>query len=268
MGLRVLTWNVNSIRRRLDALARLAELTRADVVCLQETKVDNPQFPHGAVQDAGFPHVAIDGGKGQAGVAILSRLPISDILVPRWCERDDHRHIAATVAAGGAIGAIEVHSIYVPAGGDEPDPDWNDKFAHKLRFLDEIAAWSKERDWSRTLLAGDFNVAPLETDVWSHKQLLNVVSHTPIEVERVDAWMAAGPWVDAVRHIVSPEQRLYTWWSYRNRDWRASNRGRRLDHVWVSADLTGHLLGAAVIEEARDWELPSDHAPVLVTLND
>ena len=82
------------------------------------------------------------------------------------------------------------------------------------------------------------------------------------------AWQAAGPWVDAVRHFVPASERLYTWWSYRARDWRLSDRGRRLDHVWVSPDLEPHLMGATVIVEARAWDGPSDHAPVLVTLND
>ena len=268
MSLRLLTWNVNSVRRRMELLARLTEISRPDVVCLQETKVDNPQFPHAPIREMGFEHIAIEGGKSYAGVAILSRLPLSDVRVHDRCGKNDKRHISAVVKADGALGDVEVHSIYVPAGGDEPDPAWNDKFAHKLEFLAEMTEWSAERAWRRTVLAGDFNIAPLETDVWSHKQLLRVVSHTPVEVDGLNGWRQAGPWVDAVRHIIPESERVYTWWSYRNRDWRASNRGRRLDHVWVSEDLTDHLLGATVIEETRDWDTPSDHAPILININD
>ncbi len=158
--------------------------------------------------------------------------------------------------------------MYVPAGGDIPDPDENPKFAHKLSFLRELRDWSASlRDPARRiLLAGDLNVAPLETDVWSHKQLLRVVSHTPIEVEGLNAALEAGEWVDAMREFVPPTKHLYTWWSYRARDWQAADRGRRLDHIWASPALKPHLAGMEVLEIARGWERPSDHVPVALTL--
>src|SRR5690606_30795589 len=133
-------------------------------------------------------------------------------------------------------GGIELHNFYVPAGGDVPDPAVNPKFAHKLRFLDEAAAWfaARRNPENRFILLGDLNVAPLETDVWSHKQLLKVVSHTPVEVERMNRWCASHDWVDAVRRFVPPERKLYSWWSYRSPDWAAADKGRRLDHVWVT----------------------------------
>ena len=115
------------------------------------------------------------------------------------------------------------------------------------------------------MLVGDLNIAPLEHDVWSHKQLLRVVCHTPVEVEGLLAWQRTG-FVDAVRHFVPDDQKLYTWWSYRNRDWRKSDRGRRLDHVWVSPDLAPALRSHAVLKDARDWQQTSDHVPVAVTL--
>ena len=116
------------------------------------------------------------------------------------------------------------------------------------------------------MLVGDLNIAPLEHDVWSHKQLLDVVSHTPIEVEALTAMMRAGAWHDALRHFVPHDQKLYTWWSYRAADWRASDRGRRLDHVWVSPDLAGGLVSHTVLKDARGWEKASDHVPVLVEI--
>jgi len=112
---------------------------------------------------------------------------------------------------------------------------------------------------------GDLNIAPLEHDVWSHKQMMNIVSHTQPEIEGLAAWMAEG-FHDALRHFVPEDQKLYTWWSYRNRDWRASDRGRRLDHVWVSHDLAPGLQSMQVLKDARDWPRTSDHVPVAVTL--
>ena len=117
----------------------------------------------------------------------------------------------------------------------------------------------------RAILVGDLNIAPLEHDVWSHRQLLSVVSHTPVETAALLAWQANG-WVDALRHFVPPDEKLFTWWSYRNRDWRLSNRGRRLDHVWMTPDLMGRLRGHTVLRDARDWERGSDHVPVAVEI--
>src|SRR5262249_12668813 len=147
-----------------------------------------------------------------------------------------------------------------------PDPEANPKFAHKLQFIEEVAGWfAAERTKEKAMVVvGDLNIAPLETDVWSHKQLLTVVSHTPIEVEKLGALQAAWGLVDAVRHFAPPAERLFPWWSYRNRDWAASNRGRRLDHIWVTPPLVGRLAAAEVKRDARDWTLCSDHVPVVV----
>ena len=119
---------------------------------------------------------------------------------------------------------------------------------------------------TRAVLVGDLNIAPLETDVWSHKELLKVVSHTPVEVERFGRVQQAGPWVDAMRAKIDPAEKLYTWWSYRALDWAASDRGRRLDHVWLSPDIAHMLQGIDVLKDARGWERPSDHVPVTATL--
>jgi len=198
---------------------------------------------------------------------VLSRLPLmphGD--APDWCARGDCRHLGVTLDAPG--GPLELHDFYVPAGGDVPDRDVNAKFAHKLDFVAEAAAWSADRGAKpRSVLVGDLNIAPLEHDVWSHRQLLDVVSHTPVEVAALSAWQQAGGWHDAVRHFVPPDQKLYTWWSYRNRDWRASDRGRRLDHAWVSPDLVGALSRHVVLKDARDWVQTSDHVPVMIELD-
>jgi exodeoxyribonuclease-3 len=179
MTLTITTWNVNSVRLRLPLMAGLVALAKPDVLCLQETKVVDAGFPLAPFAELGFPHAALNGFKGYNGVAILSRLPLHDIDRPVWCGREDGRHVVARIAGG-----IEIHNLYVPAGGDEPDPAANPKFAHKLRFLSELADWfgARRAPHNRVVVAGDLNIAPLETDVWSHRELLSVVSHTPAEV--------------------------------------------------------------------------------------
>ena len=263
--LRIATWNINSLRLRLGLLERLVAALDPDVICLQETKVPDALFPDGGPAALGYPHVARRGMKGYNGVAILSRVPLaSDDSAPDWCERGDCRHLGVSVLAPS--GPVELHNFYVPAGGDVPDAAANPKFAHKLAFVAEATAWFAARPGRRRgVLVGDLNIAPLEHDVWSHKQMLGVVSHTPEEVAHLHAWQAAG-FHDALRHFVPHGEKLYTWWSYRNRDWAASNRGRRLDHAWVTPDLAPALLSHTVLREARDWPRTSDHVPVAISL--
>ncbi len=263
--LRIATWNINSLRLRLPLLARLVADLDPDVICLQETKVPDELFPAAGLVALGYPYVAFKGMKGYNGVAIMSRVPLGPVAeAPDWCARGDSRHVS--VALQLPSGPLVLHDFYVPAGGDVADREANVKFAHKLDFVAEATAWfALAAPFQRTALVGDLNIAPLEHDVWSHKQLAGIVSHTPAEVAGLTAWMAAG-FTDALRHFVPHDEKLYTWWSYRNRDWRASNRGRRLDHVWVSPDLMPALRRHTVLTHARDWPQASDHVPVCVEL--
>ena len=123
------------------------------------------------------------------------------------------------------------------------------------------------RKGRRRVTVGDLNVAPLEHDVWSHKQLLTVVSHTPVEVDLFGRMMAAMDWIDVPRKFVPPEKKLYSWWSYRNQDWRASNRGRRLDHILASPGLGDAIRSYRIDADLRDWEKASDHVPVMATFD-
>jgi len=262
--MKIVTWNINSVRMRIGLIEKLIDEQAPDVICLQETKTIDDTFPRKAFEDKGFKHQHILGMKSYNGVAILSRLPLHNTGHINWQGREDCRHVYASLPNN-----TEVHCVYVPAGGDIPDPVANPKFAHKLGFLDECAAWWKARkDTQSKIIVGDFNIAPLEHDVWSHKQMQDVVSHTPIEIEKLNAWQKSHQWVDAVRHFVPPEEKLYSWWSYRSPDWAASNRGRRLDHIWVTPDLVSGLKEHHILRDARGWEpKPSDHVPVSITLS-
>ncbi|MBM3561403.1 MAG: exodeoxyribonuclease III [Alphaproteobacteria bacterium] len=264
MRIKLATWNINSVRMRLDLVRKLVAQRRPDILCLQELKAADEHVPLDALKESGgFTHVAVRGQKGYNGVAILSRVPLADVPHENWCRKGDSRHVCARLPDGSIL-----HNFYVPAGGDIPDPEANPKFAHKLQFLREMGDWSGKLDTrSRHIMVGDLNIAPLPTDVWSHKELLKVVSHTPIEVAHLDRVMGGHGWVDAVRHVVPPTVNLYSWWSYRAKDWRASDRGRRLDHVWVSPALRDGIRAAEVVKDARDWDKASDHVPVIATLD-
>ncbi len=262
--MKIVTWNINSVRLRIDLAARLLREHAPDVLCLQETKVANELFPAKAFEKLGYVHQAINGQKGYHGVAILSRLPFQKTAVEDFCREGHARHISATFENG-----LELHDFYVPAGADIPDPEVNPKFAHKLDFLRGMArffARKKARQSTPIVLVGDLNVAPLEHDVWSHKQLLDVVSHTPVETELLSEVKAAFDWTDVTREFIPHTDKIYSWWSYRAADWEASDRGRRLDHIWVSPALKGALRSQTIIRKMRGWTKASDHVPVVVEL--
>ena len=261
MALKVATWNINSVRLRKQLVAAFLAAETPDILCLQETKTPVEKFPFESFAALGYIHALARGNKGYNGVAILSRLPFEEVDHVDFCGRGDARHLAVRLKDG-----VMLHNFYVPAGGDEPDPAVNPKFAHKLAFLDEMAAWSTGRD-GPAILVGDLNIAPLEEDVWSHRQLLNVVSHTPVEVERLLRVQGEGSWADVTRrHIPAPEK-LYSWWSYRARDWAASDRGRRLDHVWTRGGIPDVPGSSRVLRNWRGAEQPSDHVPVLASFD-
>lgn len=257
------TWNINSVRARLALMDAFLRQHDPDILCLQETKVKDEDFPHDLFEQRGYVHRLIHGQPGYNGVAIFAKAPVVLKEKLKLAGRDDRRHIAAELADGTIL-----HNYYVPAGGDIPDAKKNDKFAHKLDVLDGMTKWSAglKKKGGREILVGDLNIAPLETDVWSHKQLLDVVSHTPIETEGLLKMQAARGWVDAVRQFVPPAEKLYSWWSYRSPNWELADKGRRLDHVWVSPQLQDRLKGAQVIKAMRGMEKASDHAPIIVTL--
>lgn len=259
------TWNINSVRLRIDLVAKFLKSARPDVLCLQETKCTDDAFPLKRFKRLGYEHIAINGQKGYHGVAIVSKLPFEASDVRTFCGKVDSRHISVAFGEKAGLSApLVLHNFYVPAGGDIPDPVLNPKFEHKLSFLDEMKACEPlhPKGGDRHILVGDLNVAPFENDVWSHKQLLNVVSHTPIECEKLLAVRDAGDWIDIARQRIAQTEKVYTWWSYRAADWTVGNRGRRLDHIWASRALENAVSDFRITRDARSWERPSDHVPV------
>jgi exodeoxyribonuclease III len=270
MPLKITTWNINSVRLRIDLVAKFLKSARPDVLCLQETKCPDEVFPLKRFKRLGYEYAALNGQKGYHGVAVLSRRPFDGIDLQNFCGKTDCRHVAVVLGERAGLNeAVTLHNFYVPAGGDEPDPEINPKFQHKLDFLDEMRAHKGLRPQraQRAILVGDLNVAPLEHDVWSHKQMLRVVSHTPIECEKLTAARVAGDWIDSMRVLTPEPEKLYTWWSYRAMDnWRTADRGRRLDHVWTSDALADRVSAIKIAKDYRGAARPSDHVPVTATI--
>ena len=260
--MKITSWNINSVRLRLPLLEAVLEQIDTDVICLQETKCQDMHFPQEAIAKLGYPYLAYRGEKSYNGVAILSRIKLEDIQFSLWAGKDDCRHISAL--ANG----IRIHNFYVPAGGDEPDRTINPKFGHKLDFIDEVTRFFEAQKPQASVMVGDLNIAPEAEDVWSTKQLKKVVSHTDIERTKLRDLIARGGWDDAIRSYFGSEEILYSWWSYRAKDYLASNRGRRLDHIFASRDLAPKVIKAEIFSEPRGWEKPSDHVPISVMIDE
>ncbi len=254
----IATWNINSVRLRMPLVERYLKEHGPDVLCLQEIKTVAELFPAQAFADLGYTYQAVHGQKGYHGVATVSRIPMREIDRNDWQANGEARHVSVELEGSG----VRLDNVYIPAGGDEPDREINPKFGQKLDFLARMTDWADKLD-RPTLICGDFNIAPLESDVWSHKALLKVVSHTPVEVETLKRFEEAHGWVDIGRQLIPAPQRYYSWWSYRAKDWRANDKGRRLDHIWGSADVAQQARAHRVFEEARDWEQCSDHVPLI-----
>lgn len=261
MPFTIATWNINSIRLREPLVLRFLSREKPDILCLQECKSPVEKIPTQGFAELGYGHMIANGQKGYNGVAILSRLPIREVGKLDFASLGHARHIAGELENG-----VVIHNFYVPAGGDVPDREVNEKFGQKLDYLVEMRDHFRANTPHKSILVGDLNIAPREDDVWSHKQLLKVVSHTPVEVAHLAETQAAGGWIDVTRQDI-PQGKLYSWWSYRARDWDGSDRGRRLDHVWASPDIAASAHSSRILRELRGWEKPSDHAPVLATFD-
>jgi exodeoxyribonuclease III len=261
MAFTIATWNINSVRLREGLVARLLGQETPAVLCLQECKSPVEKIPTEGFAALGYRHVVARGQKGYNGVAILSKLPIIDAGDKDFASLGHARHVAARLENG-----VTIHNCYVPAGGDIPDRDVNAKFGQKLDFLIEMRDHFRWERPERAILVGDLNIAPREDDVWNHKALLKIVSHTQIEVDHLAATQEAGAWVDVTRQDI-PQGSLYSWWSYRSPDWDSADKGRRLDHIWATPDISNAAHSSRILRATRGWEQPSDHAPVFASFD-
>jgi len=254
------------VRRRIKQLEQLVNRWDPDIICLQELKADDDNVPANSMRNIGYPHLAICGEKGYNGVAILSKHPLSDIKSFTWAGKTDARHVFARVEA--LRRSIGVHCVYIPAGGDIADRDLNPKFDYKLRYLDALADHFAGSYGFRDpmVLAGDLNIAPLPSDVWDHTKLSKAVTHTDIEISALERLKRSLNWIDTQRQIIGDQDPVFTWWSYRVADWELANKGRRLDHIWVTPGLKDHIVDVDVLTAVRHWVPPSDHAPVRLVL--
>ncbi|WP_166418065.1 exodeoxyribonuclease III [Cochlodiniinecator piscidefendens] len=261
MAFTLCTWNINSVRLREPIVQKLLAEQAPDVLCLQECKSPVDKIPTEGFAALGYTHMVARGQKGYNGVAILSRLPLEEVCSHDFANLGHARHIAARLPNG-----VVIHNHYVPAGGDVADREQNEKFGQKLDYLTDMRDDFRANSPERSILVGDLNIAPREDDVWDHKKLLKVVSHTPIEVEHFEETREAGDWHDVTRADI-PEGKLYSWWSYRAKDWDAADKGRRLDHIWATGDIKNAAHSSRVYRDARGWEKPSDHAPLFATFD-
>ncbi len=261
MGIKIATWNINSIRLREPLICRFLNEEYPHILCLQECKSPIDKMPSESFLKLGYKYFIARGQKSYNGVAIISRIPIIDNGSIDYCGNGDARHVSGITESG-----IKIENFYIPAGGDLPDRKQNKKFDVKLKFLAEMERNFKLSKLKKTIILGDFNIAPRADDVWSHKQLYDVVSHTQIEIESLEKVCKAGQFVDIIRRDI-PEGLLFTWWSYRARDWKASNRGRRLDHIWLTKDISPLAHSCKIATDVRDWDKPSDHVPVVMEID-
>jgi exodeoxyribonuclease-3 len=256
---KIATYNINGINGRLPVLLRWLSESKPDVVCLQELKARNDQFPVKGISDAGYQAIW-NGQKSWNGVAILSRkLPIQELrrALPGDATDEQSRYIEAVV------GNMVIACLYLPNGNPSPGP----KFDYKIKWFKRLAAHAK------TLLAhdvpvaliGDFNVMPTDLDVYKPEKYLENALFSK-EAKAAYARLLKQGWTDAIRHL-NPNERIFTFWDYLYKAWER-NAGLRLDHFLLSPHLTPLLRKAGVDAVVRGWERTSDHAPVWIMLND
>ena len=263
------TWNINSVRFRIDLVAKFIKSVRPDILCLQETKCPDDRFPLKRFKRLGYDHVALNGQKGHHGVVVLSRLPFEIDRDPGLLRQERLPAIPSIVLGerAGLKDPITLHNFMSRPAATFPIRRSTRNSPTSLPSLTRCARTKRcGRRRRPAIIVGDLNVAPLEYDVWSHRQLLSWC-RTPRSSAKTLGIQKAGGWVDAVRAFVPEPAKLFTWWSYRSPDWTVSDRGRRLDHIWTSGMLADRVSAIAVARDYRSAVRPSDHVPVTATLN-
>lgn len=256
--MKIVAWNVNSIRARLPVALAWLDQARPEVALLQETKVTREQFPAEPFEERGYNVVARGEIGGRNGVAILAKRPIEDVRerLPGDDADSEARYLEAVVDR------VRVASVYVPNGTALGSP----RFAYKLAFLDRLRAHAAELlEFEEPLvIGGDYNAAPFPIDVFDPQALDGTICYHPAERAKLRALLNLGLY-DAFR-IVEPRTRAFSWWDYQGRSWRA-NQGLRIDHLLLSPQAVDRLEGCAIDREPRAAKAPSDHAPVWCVLS-
>jgi exodeoxyribonuclease-3 len=258
----IATWNVNSVRQRLEGLTAWLKERQPDVVCLQEIKCMDDAFPREPIEALGY-HVAVHGQKTFNGVAILSKLPLEDVSRGLIGDEDDVQARFLEAVVSGPAGAVRVVSLYLP-NGNPPDTE---KYSYKLSWIDRLIAFSLERLKLEEplVLAGDYNVIPTAADAKNPAAWVNDALFLPQTRARFQALVNLGL-TDALR-AVSDASDLYTFWDYQAGAWQKNN-GIRIDHLLVSPQAADRLMAAGVDKHVRAWEKPSDHVPAWIELRD
>jgi len=254
--IKLASWNVNSIKVRLQQVMDWLEKTDTDVLALQETKVLDENFPEEAFKERGY-YTVFSGQKTYNGVAVISKLPIQDSIkdIPQL-EDEQRRILAAT------IHDLRIINLYVPNGSDVQ----SEKYQYKLSWLEKVTEFIHEEmsKYKHVAVVGDFNIAPEDIDVHDPKEWQGQVLVSPPERNAFFHLLDKADLFDSFRQI-HPEEQRYSWWDYRAAGFRR-NRGLRIDHVLLSQSLRNSCKEAKIDIEPRRWERPSDHAPVWVTL--
>ncbi|MFO7628345.1 MAG: exodeoxyribonuclease III [Prochlorococcaceae cyanobacterium] len=262
--MRIATWNVNSVRTRLDQVRGWLQQERPEVLCLQETKVDDPLFPHQAFAELGYSS-AISGQKAYNGVAILSRRPLEDVqigfaaLLPgdeAAAALDEQKRLISALIDG-----VRVLNLYVPNGSSLS----SDKYAYKLNWLACLQRYlsAQERQEDPLAMVGDFNIAPEARDIHDPERLSGGIMASPAERAALQA--ALGERLSDVFRIFEPASGHWSWWDYRNGAWDR-DQGWRIDHIYLCEELLNCATGCLIHKASRGNEQPSDHAPVVVNL--
>lgn len=255
--MRLATWNINGIKARHDRLVAWIDKHRPDVLCLQEIKSEDAKFPADKIKALGY-HVETHGQKAYNGVALISKSPLTDI-TRGFGDGGDDSH-ARFIA--GSFGDVRVASVYVPNG----EAVGSAKYTFKLEWLERFRAYlvaNNEKQWA---IGGDYNVAPLDVDVWDPKAWRGKILCSDREREALGALIRDGNLVDSTRKL-HPTDQLFTWWDYRLSGF-SRNFGMRIDFFLVRPTLAEKLTSVNVDRDERGGEQPSDHAPLVVDLSD
>jgi len=258
--MRVATWNVNSIRQRLDSLQAWLAERQPDIVCLQEIKCTNEAFPREVIEGLGY-NVAVHGQKTWNGVALLSKLPFDEVAPGLMGDDADVQARFLEALVSTKSGVLRVVTLYLPNGNGGED-----KYVYKLKWMDRLAAFSHERLQLEEplILAGDYNVIPTARDAKRPEAWVNDALFLPPTRDRFRALMNLGL-TDAIR-AVSDTDDLYTFWDYQAGAFQ-KNDGIRIDHLLLSPQAADRLIDAGIDRHVRSWDKPSDHVPVFVDLD-